>query len=147
MARLCAKLTQNLWLLGTHVQGSETASKSHPVSELIKCPNVSDIKTTHQYYIRHNNTNLYHSTGWISVTVGKHTKNMTALACPESVSCAANFHSGMLCIWFWYTESFVSQQGRYYTIVIEHTVTFLLNLMSTQSSRLLKEHSRTQNRI
>ena len=34
-------------------------------------------------------SNLYHSTSQTFITVGKHTKNTIALACPELVSCVA----------------------------------------------------------
>lgn len=81
---------------------------------------MSDIKVT--YYIGPTIQNyFYHSAGWTSVTVGKHIKSLTALACPEAVACVAHFHSGMLCIWLWYTESFVPEQGLCYTIVTKHT--------------------------
>lgn len=75
--------------------------------------NVSATEAIHTKYTGPTvSSNLYHSTSQTFITVGKHTKNMIALACPELVSCVAlsNFHSGMLCSWLWHTESFVSQQ-------------------------------------
>ena len=88
---ICKTYPEPLWWSSTGVQESETAPKA-PLQwrELIKCPNVSIIEAIHQKYIGPTiSSNLYHSTSQTFITVGKHMKNMIALACPELVSCVA----------------------------------------------------------
>lgn len=72
---------------GTIVQDSETASKTPLLIKLNSSPNVW-LKVT--YYVGPTIRNyFYHSAGWTSVTVGKHIKSLTALACPKAVACVA----------------------------------------------------------
>lgn len=129
-----------------HVFKKVKLPPNHPsMKRTNSSPNVSDIKVTHQYHIGPTIQNNLFS--WLTFFNSRKTLKIWQLRPVLRQFLVWLIFILECCASGCGTQNPLFPRGLYYTIITEHTVTFLLKLRSTQISRLLKEHSRSQNRI